>query len=111
MIDSVTTIILVRHGALDNPEQIMYGRTLDMHLSEKGQEQVKKTAEKIKAMHVTPQKVYSSPLSRTMESAKILSEVLETPGIIKEEGLIEVDIPAQVGFKISEMKKLNKQGI
>ncbi len=41
----VTTIFLIRHGEVDNPEDIIYGRLPNYRLSEKGEIQVKKTAE------------------------------------------------------------------
>ncbi|MDP7364835.1 MAG: histidine phosphatase family protein, partial [Candidatus Latescibacteria bacterium] len=78
-----TTIYLVRHGEVHNPEQIIYGRLPGFGLSTKGREQVEAAAtalEKLKPFDV----LYSSPLQRAQESAALLTARLQMP-ILEDE--------------------------
>lgn len=74
----VTTLYLVRHGETEGSEVKRYKGSIDVPLSEKGIEQIKKVAgfiKKIGANSRLPlQSVYSSPLSRALKSAEIISE-------------------------------------
>lgn len=74
----VTTLYLVRHGETEGSEVKRYKGSIDVPLSEKGIEQIKKVAgfiKKVGANNRLPlQSVYSSPLSRALKSAEIISE-------------------------------------
>jgi probable phosphoglycerate mutase len=72
-----TTIHLIRHGDVHNPEQIMYGRLPNFRLSDKGQRQARGAAA---AMAERPlAAIYSSPQQRAQETAGIIAE--QHPGI------------------------------
>lgn len=66
-----TVIFFVRHGEVDNLKKILYGRLPGFRLTEKGREQVKNTALKLKNFPVKI--IYTSPLLRARESARIIS--------------------------------------
>ena len=69
---NMTTVILIRHGECEgNREGLFRGRT-DFPLNEAGRKQARSLAEAIKPM--TPSIVYSSPLLRAEETARIISE-------------------------------------
>lgn len=63
-------IHLVRHGEVHNPEGVLYGRIPHFHLSERGHQMAKATADELKAKQTPVRALYSSPLLRTRESAQ-----------------------------------------
>jgi len=62
----------VRHGEVENPERILYGRLEGFGLSERGHQMAKRTASALATRPVS--RIISSPLQRAVESAKPLSE-------------------------------------
>lgn len=104
-----TTIYFIRHGAVDNPKNVYYGRTIDVPLTDGGKEFILCIAEKIKSKDKIDA-IYSSPLRRAFDSAKIIASINNCE-VIKEEDLIEVDIPALVGHPLSEQYELHSKGI
>lgn len=85
-----TTIYLVRHGEVYNPEQIIYGRLPGFGLSERGQQQVRAAATALAPL--APFDVlYSSPLHRAQQSASLLADVLHLSPVV-DERLAETEI-------------------
>jgi len=106
-----TTIFLIRHGEIDNPKKIMYGGSLEMQITDIGRAQIKKTAEKIKALGHQIEKIYTSPMHRTMESSKVLALVFRIENkIIKEKNLWDVLIPALAGELLTIRDKIHAKG-
>ena len=66
-----TLIHLVRHGLVDNPRRLVYGRSPGWHLSEQGRRQAEACARRLKPRPIAA--LYSSPLERAVETAEILS--------------------------------------
>jgi len=64
---SKTTVHVLRHGEVYNPDKILYGRLPDFHLSELGKQMAKAAAETLAARDVTY--VVASPLERAQETA------------------------------------------
>jgi len=83
-----TVIYFVRHGEVHNPKNVWYGRLPDFRLSKKGKEQMSLTAEFLHTKDIA--QLYSSPLLRAMESAKILQKVLKISEILQSEDLLEI---------------------
>lgn len=66
---SETTLVhLVRHGEVDNPKGILYGRLPDYHLSELGRQMADVVAKSLADRDITY--VVSSPLERAQETAR-----------------------------------------
>ena len=63
----ITVVHLVRHGEVDNPEGVLYGRLPDFHLSEEGMLQAKAAAAYLAGRDVSL--LLSSPLERALETA------------------------------------------
>ena len=63
-----TTVHVVRHGEVHNPNKILYGRLPDFHLSELGRQMAKADAEALADRDVTH--VVASPLERAQETAE-----------------------------------------
>lgn len=62
-----TTVHLLRHGEVENPHKILYGRLPDYHLSERGRAMAEMAAEAL--AHRPVGLVVSSPLERAQETA------------------------------------------
>ncbi len=68
----MTKVMLVRHGETDwNRKEIFRGR-IDVELNDNGREQAKALAEAVSAFHIDA--AYSSPLSRSLETANSIAE-------------------------------------
>jgi len=65
---ATTTVHVVRHGEVYNPEGVLYGRIADFHLSDLGREMAAVTADYLSAMDVVH--VGASPLERAQETAQ-----------------------------------------
>jgi broad specificity phosphatase PhoE len=99
------TIYIMRHGEVHNPENILYGRLPNYHLSEVGRGQASAAA------HVLSEKklaaIYASPLERAQETASIIAAAQKDFLSIKtDERLIEVHTPYD-GTSIEELEKIN----
>lgn len=75
-------LVLVRHGESNWNKIGLVQGWRNPHLSKHGQDQTKSLAQKLSINHF--EALYSSPLCRAYEGAKILSEHLGLPIIIKE---------------------------
>jgi probable phosphoglycerate mutase len=96
----------MRHGQADNNvNRILVGRHLESHLTEKGKMQVKDTAQLLKSMSIS--KIYSSPVTRTIETTQIVGEELGLDYEI-DDRLYEIDLGKLAGTNYDEV--LNKYG-
>src|SRR5262245_21159524 len=77
-----TVVHLLRHGEVDNPRGILYGRLPGYHLSEDGVLMAKAVAKWLAGRDVTA--LFSSPLERARETAAPLAEILDLPVTIDE---------------------------
>ena len=71
------TVHLVRHGEVDNPAGILYGRIPGYHLSEAGRMMAKAAADFLAGRDITV--VRSSPLERAVETAEPIGAELGLP--------------------------------
>jgi broad specificity phosphatase PhoE len=84
---SVTTVVhLVRHGEVDNPTHVLYGRLPGFHLSEAGRVMAKAAADFLAGRDITV--VRSSPLERAVETAEPIAAEFGLP-IVTDDRLIE----------------------
>jgi len=67
----MTTVHLLRHGEVHNPDGILYGRAPGFHLSERGRAMAERVAERIGERDITV--ITSSPLERAQETAAPLA--------------------------------------
>ena len=73
----ITQIFFVRHGEINNPNKVWYGRLPGFGLSLHGKKQIAKTALFLSKNKIDA--IYSSPLLRTKQSAVIISNILNLP--------------------------------
>lgn len=93
-----TTVILVRHGEVENPGRICYGRLPGFRLSPRGEAQARATGQALARLpgHAparTWDAFYSSPQERTRQTAALLARELDLPPARDEELLDEVRTP------------------
>ena len=67
MTETKTVVHVMRHGEVHNPEQILYGRLPDYHLSERGRAQAQAVADWLAHRDITH--VVAAPLERAQETA------------------------------------------
>ncbi|MFG3475303.1 histidine phosphatase family protein [Streptomyces sp. NPDC047980] len=67
-----TVVHLIRHGEVDNPDGVLYGRRPGYHLSELGRRMADRVAEHLADRDVTH--VVASPLERAQETAAPIAE-------------------------------------
>lgn len=98
-----TYIYFVRHGKVDNPKDIWYGKLPGYGLSETGREQIQQTTDYLSKQNI--QVLYSSPLQRAKESAEIISEKLNLP-IHESDDLMEIESSLQ-GLPFTYLRTLH----
>jgi len=99
-------IYLTRHGQdRDNANGILNGRR-DEPLTELGIKQAGYIATKIKDANLTFDKIYTSPLQRTIQTAKIISKHLNLAEPIQIHDLIERNQGMMTGQKICDIEKM-----
>lgn len=76
---AVTTLHLVRHGHVENPDRVLYGRLPGFHLSPHGRAQAKLLADHF--AHVPLTSVTASPLERAQETAEPIASAHGLPVI------------------------------
>jgi len=85
MAANATRVFMVRHGATVVSAEDRFAGATDVTLSDEGREQARRLAERLR--HEKIAAVYASPLSRTLETAKILAAPRK------------VDVQARDGFR------------
>jgi probable phosphoglycerate mutase len=99
-------IYITRHGQdKDNFIGILNGHR-DQPLTDKGREQAREVGNKIKELKIIFDAIYTSPLKRTLETARIVSEINNAPLPQKEDLLIERNLGTMTGKKIADIESL-----
>ena len=69
----------MRHGEVENPGGVVYGRLADFHLSERGARMAEAAAAELASSGRTVDAVVSSPLERAIESAQPIADAFDLP--------------------------------
>ena len=102
----MSLIIFMRHGqAYNNVQKLLVGRNLESHLTDLGREQVRNTSQILKTINID--QIYSSPVIRTVETAEIVSDIINMP-FQKDERLFEIELGKLVGMYYEDL--INKHG-
>lgn len=101
-----TTIYFLRHGEVYNPEGIIYARLPYFGLSNLGKKQLKQTATFLSDKNV--ESIYSSPLTRTIQSAGIIKKILNLETIHISKEILEVKTSYQ-GKKFSNLDQMQSE--
>lgn len=99
-------IYLARHGQdQDNANKILNGQRNEP-LTEKGVEQAKELAQKIKDTGIQFEKIYASPLQRAYKTAEIIADTLNLPKPEKLDTLKERDFGVMTGMPQQNIKEM-----
>ncbi len=107
-------IFLVRHGQdTDNAAAVLNGHR-DTELTELGRQQARTTAGKLKGKGIDI--VYSSPLRRAYDTARIIANVLGVDEVIADSHLIERDFGVLTGKPVANIpnyasERLQTEGV
>lgn len=87
-----TTVHVLRHGEVYNPEGILYGRAPGFHLSDRGRAMAERVAERTATFDITH--VVASPLERAQETAAPIAtahgvEIVTDPRVIESSNIFE----------------------
>ena len=77
MVAQRTIVHLVRHGEVENPAGLLYGRLPDYHLSERGREMAARVAEDLRSRDIVH--LRCSPLERAQETMEPIAGALGLP--------------------------------
>ena len=80
------TVHLIRHGEVENPKGVVYGRLPGFNLSEKGERQAKQSAQRLQDADLVA--VWSSPLERAQQTAQFIAEPHDLE-LVTDERLLE----------------------
>jgi probable phosphomutase (TIGR03848 family) len=98
----MTMVFLIRHGLTDHTGMRLYGRTPDLHLSQRGREQAERLAERFSRVRLAA--VYSSPLERCIETATPLAAA-QGLRVTRRPGLVEMDAGAWTNRPLSGLAR------
>jgi broad specificity phosphatase PhoE len=87
-VSELTTVHLLRHGEVHNPEGVLYGRLPGYHLSDLGRQMAQRIAEHLATFDVG--RVVSSPLERAQETAAPIAAV-HNVDVVVDPRLVEAD--------------------
>lgn len=104
MVSTKTSIFFIRHGEVDNPNDVWYGRLPGFGLSENGKKQSAQTADFLRSKNIS--NIYSSPLLRAAQTAKILKNTLKLPEIIFSDDLLEIQSSFE-GTPFTQIRAMN----
>jgi broad specificity phosphatase PhoE len=98
----MTRIYLVRHGTTDwNKEEVFRGRA-DRKLNETGRAEARALAEYF--TNIPLEAIYSSPLSRAMETAQAIGDVTGLR-VISHPAFVDIDFGAWQGLPLKEVRE------
>lgn len=83
-----TYIYLIRHGEVENPKGIIYGRLPSYGLSGRGRAEIEQTATFLSTKSINA--LYASPLLRAKQTARIIQKRLGLPEVHISKQIIEL---------------------
>lgn len=95
-------VYFIRHGGVENPNGLKYGRLSGFPLSEVGQDEIKKLAAELVNKNI--EVIYSSPLLRTKQSAELIEDKLKVP-LYFDDRLLEFDCGQYQGMSEKEYRE------
>ncbi|HEY2104436.1 MAG TPA: histidine phosphatase family protein [Candidatus Binataceae bacterium] len=99
--DGAGTLVLVRHGETEGQSSIRYHGRNDVALDERGRSQMRAAARALEREEFT--RVFSSPLSRATEGARIIAG--DATAIITIGEFVEIDFGDFEGLTLEEIRR------
>ncbi len=101
-------VLLVRHGETDENASARFQGRIDTRLNARGREQSRALAEAVRGEGLLA--LYSSPLLRAQETARIVGEAIGLEPIL-DERLVEADAGAWSGRLIADILEVSARGM
>lgn len=101
-----TTIYLVRHGEVNNPDGIIYGRLPHFPMTKRGKEEIEQVAAFLADKNISA--IYASPLERTKQTAEIIQKKLGHSEIYYSDQILETRTSYE-GGKFNKLDKLQSE--
>lgn len=95
-------ILLVRHAPTPETGERLTGRTPGVSLGEQGRKDAEEAAAGLAGLEIAA--VYTSPIERTLETARIIARTRGLPPIT-DQGLIEIDFGAWAGRTFETLRE------
>lgn len=102
---AATRLLLVRHGATELTAQRRYSGRGDVALSARGRAQAEAVARRVVALGAPLGGVVSSPLSRCLETARLIASAAGGVPLHTDPDLIECDFGAWEGLTFAEVRR------
>lgn len=99
-------IYFIRHGESEsNRDKVFAGRRADVELTEPGRQQAKDAGLQIVKQNIDITRVVSSPLKRTTETTRIITQEIVFPfaDVVFDERVAEYDLGATTGKPVREI--------
>lgn len=112
---SKTVIYFLRHGEVENPKQILYGRLPGFPLSNTGRNGIENLAQEFKNKEIDC--IYTSPLLRAKETGQIINQILKlksnTSSLLLETKLLHQGVALEkfkrdIQYQMYDMKYLQQ---
>ncbi len=103
------TVIICRHGEVDNPQEVFYGRTINIPLNSTGRQQIESIGKQIRELKIEVNSIHTSTLLRAIQTAEILAKHAHAP-IRHNPHLVDVHIPALIRQSLRIRKELHEKG-
>jgi probable phosphoglycerate mutase len=97
-----TRVFFVRHGAHDRLDRILCGRMAGVRLSETGQAQARRVAEKLAGLEVAA--LHVSPLERARQTAAPIGEALRLAPVVSD-ALNEIEFGEWTGSSFDDLRR------
>ena len=98
-------LLVVRHGESDGNADGRLQGSIDSPLSPRGKEQARRLARWLNTQRIGWDVAYSSPLSRALETARLLSELTHNPLPTIDPDLREIDAGSLEGLNRNDMEE------
>lgn len=100
-----TKLLFIRHGNSEATDLYLPGRMPGVHLSSKGIEEAKQLAKDLEHIHID--RIYSSPLERTRETAEHIASLKKMRVDILDD-ILEINFGEWSGKTFDELKQLDE---
>jgi broad specificity phosphatase PhoE len=98
-----TNLLIFRHQVVENPDNIFYGVSRDLPISDTGKEAARKSGASLAKAGIRPIIIYASPLLRAQMTAAELAEGMRKDiTLATENGLIDVSYPHFEGRSVDK---------
>jgi broad specificity phosphatase PhoE len=101
----MTTVYLVRHGEVLNPDHVVYGDLPGFNLSSAGRAEA--SAAGVRLENVPIDKILSSPLARAVQTAEAIAQHHHNVSVLEDEGIGEARMyPEWIGHRWDDIPEL-----